>query len=94
MVNVEGGQITLRRRGSWDEVSEMFGPAEEKIIRESEELRNVYPVSNITWIIKWRWHAIRNAHSILVGKLPGIRPRGRPKRQLDNNMTVNIREHG
>jgi hypothetical protein len=49
LINVEGGQIALRRSGSSDE---MFGPAEEKIMRESEELRNVYRVSNITWLTK------------------------------------------
>jgi len=52
LINFEGGQITLRRSSSSDEMFETFGPSEEKIMRESEEIRNVYPVSNITWLIK------------------------------------------
>jgi hypothetical protein len=51
--NVEGGQIFFRSTGCSDEIAEMFGPAEEKVIRETEELRNVYPVLNVTWLTKW-----------------------------------------
>jgi hypothetical protein len=29
----------------------MFGPEEEKIMRESGEPRNVFPVPKITWLI-------------------------------------------
>jgi hypothetical protein len=51
LVNFEVGQITLHRSGSSDEISEMFGPEEEEIMRESGELRNVFPVPKITWLI-------------------------------------------
>jgi hypothetical protein len=38
---VEGGQIVFRSTGSSDEIAEMFGPAEEKVKRGTEELRNI-----------------------------------------------------
>jgi hypothetical protein len=36
----------------------------------------------------------RNAYRILVGKLEGKRPLGRPRRRCENNMRMDLREIG
>jgi hypothetical protein len=62
----------------------------------NEELHNLYSSPNIITIIKsrrmrWAWHVAtmgekRNAYRILVGKPEGMRPLGRPRRRLVNNI--------
>jgi hypothetical protein len=38
--------------------------------------------------------AMRNAYNILVGKLEGKRPIGRPRRRWDDNIRMDLREIG
>jgi hypothetical protein len=37
---------------------------------------------------------MRNAHNILVGKLEGERPLGRPRHRLEDNIKMDLREIG
>jgi hypothetical protein len=37
---------------------------------------------------------VRNAYNILVGKLEGKRPVGRPRREWEDNIRVDLREIG
>jgi hypothetical protein len=37
---------------------------------------------------------LRNVHSVLVGKLEGKRPLGRPCRRREDNIRIDIREIG
>jgi hypothetical protein len=37
---------------------------------------------------------VRNAYNILVGKLEGKRPLGRPRSRWENNIRIDLREIG
>jgi hypothetical protein len=37
---------------------------------------------------------IRNAYKVLFGKSEGIRPHGRPRRKLEDNIRMDLREIG
>jgi hypothetical protein len=73
----------------------IFGPTRDGVTGQrgklhNEELRDLYSSPNIIRIIKsrrmrWAGHVARmgekrNAYRLLVGKLEGERPRGRPRR--------------
>jgi transcription termination factor 2 len=70
----------------------------------NEELHNLYSSLNITRVIKsrrmrWAGHVARmgetrNAYRILVGKLEGNRPLGRPRRGWLDNIKMDLREIG
>jgi hypothetical protein len=49
--------------------------------------------------ISWAWHIAsmqekRNAYTILVGKLEGKSPLGRPRHKWEDNIKINLRERG
>jgi hypothetical protein len=70
----------------------------------NEELHNLYCLSSIIRIIKsrrmrWAWNVARmgekrTAYRILVGKLEGKRPLGRPKCRWEDNIGMGLREMG
>jgi hypothetical protein len=70
----------------------------------NEELHNLYAPQNIIRVIelrRMRWTdnvacmgAMRNANKILVGKLEGKRPLGRPRCKWEDNIRMNLRELG
>jgi transcription termination factor 2 len=70
----------------------------------NEELHNLYSLPNIIRMIKsrrmrWAGHVARmgetrNAYRILVGKLEGKRPLGRPRRRWVGNVKMDLREIG
>jgi hypothetical protein len=85
----------------------IFGPKRDDVIEcwrklHNEELHNLYCSSSIIRIIKsrimrWAGHVARmgekrNACGILVGKLVGKRPLGRPRRRWENNIRMDLRE--
>ena len=75
----------------------------------NEELRDLYSLLNIARVVKsrrmkWagmRWsghvaHIVeeRGVHRVLVGKLEGKRPLGRPRRRWEDNIEMDLREVG
>jgi hypothetical protein len=68
----------------------------------NEELRDLYSSPSIIRIIKsrrmkWAGHVARigekrNAYRLLVGKLEGKRPLGRPRRRWVDNIRMNLGE--
>jgi hypothetical protein len=70
----------------------------------NEELHNLYCSPSIIRIIKsrrmrWAGHVAgmgekRNAYGILVGKQEGKRPLGSPRRRLEDNTRMDLREIG
>jgi hypothetical protein len=70
----------------------------------TEELHNLYSSPSIIRVIKsrrmrWAGNAARmgegtNTYRILVGKLEGKRPLGRPRRRWVNNIKMDLREVG
>jgi hypothetical protein len=67
----------------------------------NEELHNLYCLPSIIRIImsrrtRWAWHVARmgekrNVYRILVGKLEGKRPLGRPRRRWENNIRMDLK---
>jgi hypothetical protein len=86
----------------------IFGPKREKVVGDcrrlhNEELHNLYTSPNIRAIksrkLRWAEHVtrmgeMRNAYSILVGKLVLKRPLRRPRQRWTNNIRVDLREIG
>jgi hypothetical protein len=79
----------------------IFGPRRDEVTGEwrrlhNEELNDLYSSPNIVQVIKWRrmrWagHVVRmgeerGVYRVLVGKLEGKRPLGRPKRRWVENI--------
>jgi hypothetical protein len=70
----------------------------------NEELHNLYSSPNVIRVIKsrrmsWVGHAARigekrNVYRILVGKLEGKRPLGRPRRRWLDNIEIDLKEIG
>jgi hypothetical protein len=88
---------------------EIFGPKRDEVTREwrklhNKELHNLYTSPNIIRMIKsrrmrWAGHVARmrekrNAYNVLVGKLEGKRPLGRPRSKWMNNIKIDLREIG
>jgi hypothetical protein len=86
-----------------------FGPKGDEVTGEwrklhKEELRDLYSSPSIIRIIKsrrmrWAGHVVRirekrNAHRLLVGKLRGKRPVGRPRRRWVDNIRMDLGEVG
>jgi hypothetical protein len=68
----------------------------------NEELHDLYSSPSIVRVIKarrmrWVGHValmgeVRGAYNILVGRLEGRRPLGRPRRRWENNIKMDLRE--
>jgi hypothetical protein len=67
----------------------------------NEELHDLYPSPSIIRIIKWRMRWVgyvaqigemRNIYRLLVGKLEGKRPLGRPKYRWIDNIKMDLLE--
>jgi len=87
----------------------IFGPRSDEVMGEwrrlyNKELNDFYSSPNIVWVIKsrkMRWAGYvacmgekRGVYRILVGKLEGKRPRGRPRRRWVDNIRMDRQEVG
>jgi len=87
----------------------IFGPKKDEVIGgwrklHNEELNDLYSSPNIFGVIKsrrmrWAGHAVHmgersGIYRVLVGKLEGKRPPGRPRHRLENNIKMNLQEAG
>ena len=87
----------------------IFGPRKDEVTGEwrrlhNEELNDLYCSPNILRVIKWRrmrWagHVARmgeerGVYRVLVGKLEGKRPLGRPRRRWVDNIRIDLQEVG
>jgi hypothetical protein len=85
----------------------IFGPKRDEVTGgwrklHNEELHKLYSSPYIARMIKsrrMRWakraariRAMRNAYKILVRKLEGKRPLGRPRRRWENNIKMDLGE--
>jgi hypothetical protein len=90
-------------------LSRIFGPKRDEVTGDrrelhNEELHNLYSSPNIIRMIKsrrmrWAGHVARmgetrNVYGILVGKLEGKGPLGRPRRTWVDNIKMDLREIG
>ena len=87
----------------------VFGPKRDDVTGEwrklhNEELNDLYCSPNIVRVIKsrrmrWSGHVARmgerrGVYRVLVGKLEGKRPLGRPRRRLVDNIKIDLQEVG
>ena len=87
----------------------IFGSRRDEVTGEwrrlhNEELNDLYGSTNIVRVIKWRrmrWvgHVVRmgeerGVYRVLVGKLEGRRPLGRPRRRWADNIMMDLQEVG
>ena len=87
----------------------LFGLKRDEVTGEwgklhNEELRYLYSLPNIMRVVKsrtmrWARHVARmeegrGVHSVLMGKPEGKRPLGRPRRQWENNIMMDLQEVG
>jgi len=87
----------------------VFGSKREEVTGEwrklhNEELRDLYSLPNIVWVVKsrrmrWAGHVAhmwegRGVHRVLVGKPEGKRPLGRPRRKWEDNIKMDLWEVG
>ena len=87
----------------------VFGPKRDEVTGEwrklhKEELRDLYPLPNIVWVVKSRrmWWAEHVAHMVegrgvqrvLVEKPEGKRPLGRPRCRWEDNIKMDLQEVG
>ena len=87
----------------------IFGPRRDEVTGEwrrlhNEELNGLYTSSNIVRVIKsrrmrWAGHVARmgeerGLYRVLVGKLKGRRPLGKPRRRLVYNIRMDLQEVG
>jgi len=90
-------------------VLRIFGSKRDEVTGEwrrlhNEELNDLYCSPNIVRVIKWRRMRLaghvarmgeeRGVYRVLVGKLEGRRPLGRPRRRWVNNIRVDLQEVG
>jgi hypothetical protein len=86
----------------------IFGPKRDKVTGEwrelhNQELNDLYSLPNIVQVVKlrrmrWAGHVAhmgedRGVHRVLVGKLEGKRPLGRPRRRW-KDITMDLQEVG
>jgi hypothetical protein len=87
----------------------MFGPKRDERMGEwrklhSEELNDLYSLTNLVRVIKWRrmrwvghmarmWEG-RGVYRVLVGKSEGKRPLGRPRCRWEDNIRMDLQEVG
>jgi hypothetical protein len=87
----------------------IFGPRRDEVTGEwrrlhNEELNDLYSSPNIVQVIKsrrmrWAGHVARmgeerGVYGVLVGKLEGKRPLGRPRRRWVDNIRMDLQEVG
>ena len=86
----------------------VFGPKKDEVTGEwrklhNEELRDLYSLPNIVWVVKsrmrWAGHVARmgegrGVHGVLVGKPEGKRPLGRPRCRWEDNIKMDLQEVG
>ena len=87
----------------------VFGPKRDDVTGEwrklhNEELRDLYSLPNIVWVVKsrrmrWVGHVAcmeegRVVHRVLVGKPEGKRPLGRPRHRWEDNIKMDLQEVG
>ena len=87
----------------------IFGPKRDKVTGEwrklhNEELNNLYSSPNTVRVIKsrrmrWAGHVARmgegrGVYRVLVGKLEGRRPLGRPRRRWEDNIKMDLGKVG
>ena len=87
----------------------IFGPKRDGVTGEwrklhNEELNSLYSSPNIVQVIKsrrmrWAGHVARmeeggGVHKVLVGKLEGKRPLGRPRHRWEDNIKMDLEEVG
>ena len=87
----------------------IFGPGRDEVTGEwrrlhNEELNDLYSSHNIVRVIKstrmrWAGHVVRmgeerGVYRVLVGKLEGKRPLGRPRRRWVDNIRMDLQEVG
>ena len=87
----------------------IFGPRRDEVTGEwrrlhNKELNDFYTSLNIVRVIKLRrmrlagyvacMHEKRGVHRVLVGKLEGRRPLGRPRRRWAHNIRTDLQEVG
>ena len=85
----------------------IFGRKRDGVIRQwrklhNEELNDLYSSPNMVRVIKsrrmrWAGHVARmekwrGVHKVLVGKLEGKRPLGRPRRRWEDNIKMDLEE--
>ena len=87
----------------------VFGPKRDEVTGEwkklhNEELRDLYSLPNIVWVVKsrrmrWAGHVARigegrGVHRFLLGKPEGKRPLGRPRHRWKDNIKMDLQEVG
>ena len=87
----------------------IFGPKGDEVTGEwrklyNEELNDLYSSPNIVRVIKarimrWAGHVVHvgeriGVYRVMVGKLEGKRPLGRPRRRWEDNIKMDIQEVG
>jgi len=87
----------------------IFGPRRDEVMGEwrrlhNKELYDLYSLPSIVRVIKsrrmrWAGHVVRmgeerGAYRVLVGKLGGKRPLGRPRRRWVDNIRMDLQEVG
>jgi hypothetical protein len=86
----------------------IFGPKREEDVSwrklHNDELHSLYSSPNIVKVIKsrrmrWAGHVARmgegrGVYRVLVGRLEGKRPLGRPRRRGEDNIKMDLREIG
>ena len=87
----------------------VFGPKRDEVTGEwrklhNEELNDLYSLTNIVRLVKsrrmrWAGHVARmgedrGVHRVLVGKVEGKRPLGRPRRRWEDNIKMDLQDVG
>jgi len=87
----------------------VFGPKRNEVTGgwrklHNEELNDLYSLPNIVRVVKsrrmrWVGHVVRmgedrGVQRVLVGKLEGKRPLGRPRRRWEDNIKMDLQEVG
>jgi len=87
----------------------VFGPKRDEVTGKwrklhNEELNDLYSLPNIVWVVKSRRMRLaghvarmgedRGVHRVLVGKLEGKRPLGRPRLRWESNIKLDLQEVG
>ena len=113
MYGCETCSLTLREerrlRVFENRMLRIFGPKRDKVTREwrkqhNEELNDLYPSSNIVWVIKsrrmgWAGHVACMAerggvYRVLGGRPEGKRPLVRPRSRWEDNIKMDLQEVG